>query len=188
MAEQERAAREQVCKDLETKAQMHQREETLEAQVKIKESALAAKERGLDELLEMERMRIELEQKKAGEAHRVTETPSRNPIPSEQTNNKAGRIPRIAFPTRGTPHVSVGWKPSLQPVQSKKSGTVYSRKAKKDGGCEPPSSDSSSSSASSEKSEASKSSHHEDTDDTDESPLRKGAEVHNIATPRSPIP
>eukprot|EP00971_Amphidinium_carterae_P321637 6393414-Amphidinium_carterae.1 len=32
MAVQERAAREQVCKDLETKAQMHQREETLEAQ------------------------------------------------------------------------------------------------------------------------------------------------------------
>eukprot|EP00971_Amphidinium_carterae_P129799 2570866-Amphidinium_carterae.1 len=29
---QERVARKQVCKDLETKAQMHQREETLEAQ------------------------------------------------------------------------------------------------------------------------------------------------------------
>eukprot|EP00971_Amphidinium_carterae_P108769 2153710-Amphidinium_carterae.1 len=82
----------------------------------------------------MQRMRTELEQKKAGEAHRVTETPSRNPIPNEQTKNTAGRIPHIAFPTRGTPHVSAGWKPSLQPVQSKKPSTVYSRKAKKDGG------------------------------------------------------
>eukprot|EP00971_Amphidinium_carterae_P243227 4830066-Amphidinium_carterae.1 len=78
MAVQERAAREQVCKDLETKAQMHQREETLEAQVRIKENALAAKERGLHEMLEMQRMRLELDRKKAGEAHLVKEKPSLN--------------------------------------------------------------------------------------------------------------
>eukprot|EP00971_Amphidinium_carterae_P169145 3350954-Amphidinium_carterae.1 len=83
---------------------MHQREETLEAQVKIKENALAAKERGLDEMLEMQRMRIELNQKKAGEANRIKEKPSLNPIPNEQTNNTAARVPHIAFPTRGTPH------------------------------------------------------------------------------------
>eukprot|EP00971_Amphidinium_carterae_P078092 1545033-Amphidinium_carterae.1 len=104
MAVQERAAREQVCKDLETKAQMHQREETLEAQVRIKENALAAKERGLDEMLEMQRMRFELEQKKAGEAPFVKEKPWLKPIPNEQTNNNAARVPHIAFPSRGTPH------------------------------------------------------------------------------------
>eukprot|EP00971_Amphidinium_carterae_P048419 954447-Amphidinium_carterae.1 len=83
---------------------MHQREETLEAQVRIKENALAAKEKGLDEMLEMQRMRFELEQKKAGEAHLVKEKPSQKPIPNGQTNNTAGRVPHIAFPSRGTPH------------------------------------------------------------------------------------
>eukprot|EP00971_Amphidinium_carterae_P058904 1164524-Amphidinium_carterae.1 len=91
---------------------------------------------------------------------------------------------------RGTPHVSVGWKPSLQPVHNKKPGTVYSRKAKKNGGRGPPSSDSSSSSTSSKKSDASATPHDYESEHTDESPLstRKGAEVHNIATPRSPVP
>eukprot|EP00971_Amphidinium_carterae_P131281 2600328-Amphidinium_carterae.1 len=79
---------------------MHQREETLEAQVRIRENALAAKERGLDELLEMQRMRIELNQKKAGEDLSVKDNPSPNPIPNEQPNNTAGRVPLIAFPSR----------------------------------------------------------------------------------------
>eukprot|EP00971_Amphidinium_carterae_P162437 3220193-Amphidinium_carterae.1 len=155
---------------------MHQREETLEAQVRIKEIALAAKEKGLDEMLEMQRMRFELEQKKTGEAHQIKEKPSRKPIPNEQTNNTAARVPQIAFPSCGAPHVSVGWRPTLQPVQSRKPGTMYSRKAKKDGGREPPSSDSPSSSEASEKSNVSSTSRDNDTEDTDESPLRKGAE------------
>eukprot|EP00971_Amphidinium_carterae_P158974 3152022-Amphidinium_carterae.1 len=90
-------------------------------------------------------MRIELDQRKAGEANQTREIPSRNPIPNKQTNNSAGRVPQIAFPLRGSPQASVGWKPTLQPVHNQKPGTVYSRKAKNDGGRGPPSSDSSSS-------------------------------------------
>eukprot|EP00971_Amphidinium_carterae_P344536 6484992-Amphidinium_carterae.2 len=40
IALQERTAREQICKDLLIKADMHQKEETLEAQVKVKEGKL----------------------------------------------------------------------------------------------------------------------------------------------------
>eukprot|EP00971_Amphidinium_carterae_P290243 5762918-Amphidinium_carterae.1 len=71
----------------------------------------------------MQRMRLELEQKKAGEAHLVKEKPSLKPIPNEQTNSTAARVPHIAFPSRGTPRVSVGWRPTLQPVHNKKPGT-----------------------------------------------------------------
>eukprot|EP00971_Amphidinium_carterae_P252777 5018558-Amphidinium_carterae.1 len=70
----------------------------------------------------MQRMRIELNQKKAGEANKAKEKPSLNPIPNEQTKNNAARVPHIAFPTRGAPHVSVGWKPSLQTVQKQTTG------------------------------------------------------------------
>eukprot|EP00971_Amphidinium_carterae_P299014 5940253-Amphidinium_carterae.1 len=134
----------------------------------------------------MQRMRIELDQRKAGEAHQTKEIPSPNPIPNKQPDKSVGRVPQIAFPLRGAPHVSVGWRPTLQPVHNKTPGIVYSRKAKKNGGREPPSSDSSSSNESSEKNNSSKSSHDKESEDTDELPFRKGAEVHDIATPRSP--
>eukprot|EP00971_Amphidinium_carterae_P274798 5453052-Amphidinium_carterae.1 len=144
----------------------------------------------------MQRLRMEIEQSKAGEARgNPNQEPLRNPIPNNtQQQTTASQVPPICLPSRAASRVSVGWKPTLHPVHKSKPGTVYSRKAKKSGGREPPSSDSSSSSSSSEKSDSSKSSDHgsepsqDEIEDTNKAPLRRKTEVHNIATPRSPIP
>eukprot|EP00971_Amphidinium_carterae_P007239 143520-Amphidinium_carterae.1 len=177
---------------------MHQREETLEAQYKVREGKIEARERSLTENPEMQKLKLEFQEQerrraeeRQGAANNTPLNPSSNQ--TQQQKNTAGRDPQLSLPTCATPQVGGGWRPSLAAVRGNDRGV----------GREPSSSDSSSSSESSgaARPSASSSERHGPCDITPTNKQKRHiadthsggkktreVETHEISTPRGPVP